>query len=168
MQGTRCMGIFITLLTLISSCRLINNDKRLTLVESDIIVSQSGTQQTTYHPKSGKKVVTFYITGNFINELKYTPMGKIDRIIQSYPKWDFVFYVEGTLEDTTIIRKALSKYNCRFPVVLDYNHSFRDKNSLGKLTSIGYICNEKNQVLSLALIGTDRSFFDQEFRKYNR
>lgn len=62
MQGTRCMGIFITLLTLISSCRLIN-DKRLTFVESDIIVSQSGTQQTTYHPKSGKKVVTFYITG---------------------------------------------------------------------------------------------------------
>ncbi len=156
----------IALIILLISCG--QSKHRLKMVDSDIVVSRHGVMSYGFQPQPGKKVVTFYALGNFIAEMQYTPTGKIDRIIRSYPNWRFVFYVDGSLDDTTSVRKALDKYNCRFPVVLDYNHSFRDKNSLGNLTSIGFICNEKNQVLSLALIGTDRSFFDQEFRKYNR
>lgn len=156
----------IALFILLISCG--QSKHRLKMVDSDIVVSRHGVMSYGFQPQPGKKVVTFYALGNFIAEMQYTPTGKIDRIIRSYPNWRFVFYVDGSLDDTTSVRKALDKYNCNYEVVLDYNKRFREENALGKLTSIGYICNGNDEVLSLALIGTDRSFFDQEFRKYNR
>ena len=97
--------------------------------------------------------------------LRHTPDGKIDRIIEENPAWEFIFYCECPVDDSLKVMKMLERYHCRFPLILD-----PDKNCQhlrygeeSRYTAIGAICDEKGRSLGGSIIGTRQSFFDSEF-----
>lgn len=83
------------------------------------VIDRHGIVQDYKPDFSGNKVYT-YAWARGLNEwLSLSPYGKIDKIIADNPDWEFVTYINGTVEDSTRIRKKLDKYNCNFPVILD-------------------------------------------------
>jgi len=117
---------------------------------------------------SKKKVIDYFTIGGLIMNLEYTDIGKIDRIIRENPDWEFIFYVKCEEKDTTKVKGILSRYECRFPVILDFKNEFYEKNFSEQYGGIGFICDERNRSLSLAIIGTRQSFFDQNFARVKR
>ena len=106
----------------------------------------------------------FTTEANFRSTLSHTPDGKIDKIIQENPSWQFIFYINADPADSASIMNMLKRYDCRFPVILDPEGDFLKVNSLENYTQIGFICNKEGKVLGVSTIGTTQSFFDQEFR----
>ena len=99
------------------------------------------------------------------NLLYHTPEGKIERIINENPSWQFLIYCRCNPEDSTMLMRVLKQYNCEFPVILDPDGSFLKLNGLDQYTEIGFICDKDNRCYGVSSIGTTQSFFDQEFRK---
>lgn len=97
--------------------------------------------------------------------LRYTPDGKIDKIIADNPAWEFIFYCECPVEDSLKVMRLLEKYHCQFPVILDpekkCQHLRYGEDS--DYTAVGAICDEKGKSLGGSIIGTRQSFFDSEF-----
>lgn len=108
-----------------------------------------------------KKVIQFNALGSLKFILSDTPPRKIDIIIEKNREWEFIFVVSMSLEDSLKLQAVLSHHNCDFPVVVDSDNVFAKKNRLGKLTAVGWICDEKNHVYGNGCIGTEKSFFDQ-------
>ena len=99
------------------------------------------------------------------NLLYHTPEGKIDKIIEENPLWQFLIYCRCEVEDSTMLMRLLKKYDCDFPVIIDPDGSFITLNGLDQYTEIGFICDKDNRCYGVSSIGTTQSFFDQEFRK---
>lgn len=98
--------------------------------------------------------------------LSTTPKNKIDYIINENPSWQFVFYCNCSVADSTQLMSVLRKYDCQFPVIIDPNRDFLEVNDIDEsYTMIGYFSNKKGKCLGGAIIGTSQSFFDQEFKK---
>ena len=98
--------------------------------------------------------------------LSTTPKNKIDHIIKENPFWQFVFYCNCTVADSSKLMNVLQKYDCQFPVILDPKRNFLEVNDINdSYTMTGYLCNKKGECLGGAIIGTSQSFFDQEFKK---
>ena len=99
------------------------------------------------------------------NLLYHTPEGKIDKIIEENPLWQFLIYCRCEVKDSTMLMRLLKKYDCDFPVIIDPEGSFIKLNGLDQYTEIGFICDKDNRCYGVSSIGTTQSFFDQEFRK---
>lgn len=115
-----------------------------------------------------KKVIQFNTLGGLRFILSDTPLRKIDNMIENNSDWEFIFMVSMPLEDSLKLQAVLSQYNCDFPVIVDTKNVFAERNRLGKLTAVGWICDEKNNVYGNGCIGTEKSFFDQEFSRAKR
>src|SRR5574344_3083031 len=129
------------------------------------VYSRNGMVRDYSIDMSKKKVVNYFTIGGLIMNLEYTDTGKIDNIIRNNSDWEFIFYIKCTPKDTAKVENILSRYKCDFPVILDFNDEFAKQNFSDQYGGIGYICDEKNRSLSLALIGTRQSFFDQNFAR---
>ena len=115
---------------------------------------------------SRPKVITQMTAVSLKKNLENTPIGKIDRIIRENPDFEFIFYIDYLdQKDTLYVMELLEKYKCKFPVILDFEVKFQGKNFGPKerYGSTGFICDEKNRVYGVSVIGTDMSFFDKEF-----
>ena len=110
--------------------------------------------------------ILYTTEANFRHVLSHTPEGKIDKIISENPSWQFLIYCKTEPSDSSGLMQLLSRYNCRFPVILDPSGEFLSINEIeSTYTLIGYFCDRHGKVLGASIIGTSQSFFDQEFRK---
>lgn len=102
--------------------------------------------------------------------LRHTPEGKIDRILEQNPTWEFIFYCECPVSDSLRVMELLNRYHCHFPLILDPDrncqHLRYGKNS--HYTAVGAICDERGKSLGGSIIGTSQSFFDSDFINANR
>lgn len=117
---------------------------------------------------SKPKSVQYFTPGGLHFALEHTPVGKIDKLIEENPEFEFLFYiVVEEPKDTAVVMRILDKYSCLFPVMIDFEGEFKRANFSRNedYGSIGYICNGKNEIMGLGVIGTSMSFFDGEFRK---
>ena len=122
--------------------------------------------RTTVLVSHEKHRYMLYTNISFLRNLLYhTPEGKIERIINENPSWQFLIYCRCNPEDSTMLMRVLKQYNCEFPVILDPDGSFLKQNGLDQYTEIGFICDKDNRCYGVSSIGTTQSFFDQEFRK---
>lgn len=122
-----------------------------------------------YRIRKGRPfVVTLLMTREFSDVLFHTPKGKIDRIIEENPEWEFVFYCKGAPGDSSKVMDVLSRYGCRFPVIMDPEGRWERENIDGKYSAIGVICDAEGNMLGMSVIGTSQSFFDSEFAKAKR
>ena len=161
---TICLLIIATL----TSCEM---DKIYPVEIQDgmYVIDRHGIVQDYKPDFSGNKVYT-YAWARGLNEwLSLSPYGKIDKIIADNPDWEFVTYINGTVEDSTRIRKKLDKYNCNFPVILDTKEAFCKKNkSMNSMGLWGGMCNKHNELIGTSVIGDSLSFFDPTFEKVKR
>lgn len=147
-----------------------NSDKiyPVELQEGMYVIDRHGMVDDYKPDFSGNKFYTYVWINDFNDWLQHTPQGKIDRIIADNPDWEFVTYVKGRTEDSTSIRQKLDKYDCNFPVILDVNDAFCKKNKLQNVCLWGAMCDKKDELLDLSVIGDERSFFDPTFKKVKR
>lgn len=137
----------------------------------DCIVFNRGGKVTDGYPLSlfdKKRTVVTYLdirTLGFI--LDDTPIGKIDWIINNNPDWDFLFVIDAQLEDSSAVIHKLNQYGCDFPVIFDANHEFKKRNHLDNFLATSFIY-KKNKIVNLGVIGSSRSFFDEEFDSYKK
>lgn len=114
---------------------------------------------------SKKKVVDYFNVDGLIMVLNYTDSGKIDKIIRENPDWEFIFYVGCKQKDTAKVKDVLSWFKCDFPVILDFDDEFAEKNFNQKYSAIGFICDSKDRSKAVSCIGTRQSFFDSDFAR---
>jgi hypothetical protein len=100
--------------------------------------------------------------------LFHTPEGKIDRIIEENPDWEFVFYCQMAPEDSMRLIKLLSRYHCHFPVIMDPDGVWVHEYLKGDYSAIGVICDKTGNTLGVSVIGTSQSSFDSEFASAKR
>lgn len=109
--------------------------------------------------------ILYTTEANFRHVLSHTPEGKIDKIINENPSWQFLIYCKTEPTDSSKLMQLLSKYNCNFPVILDPNGEFLSINKIeSTYTLIGYFCDQNGKVLGASIIGTSQSFFDREYQ----
>lgn len=156
------------ILTVIAACMTLISCSRGSVIvpweDFQYVFDKDGRSNVTIDPS--KHHYMLYTTGsNFRSTLSHTPEGKIDRIINENPSWQFLIYCSTEPSDSLELMQLLGKYNCRFPVILDPEGEFLRINRIGSThTQIGFICDKKGKVHGVSTIGTSQSFFDQEFR----
>ena len=138
------------------------------LIDNEYEYNRNGRVKNT-HPLSvddKKKIVVTYLDDRVIDFVfGDIPEGKIDRIMHDNPEWSFIFIINTRLEDSLTIIYKLNQYRCNFPVILDVNQEFKKENNLGNIMATTYVY-EKNKIINLGVIGSSRSFFDEEFEHY--
>ena len=80
--------------------------------------------------KTKHHYILYTTEANFRNVLSHTPEGKIDKIINENPSWQFLIYCKTEPADSSKLMQLLSKYNCNFPVILDPNGEFLSINKI--------------------------------------
>lgn len=160
----RILSSFCIILLLVSCA---GRDK-ITCMDIPVAVDRHGDVPPPVIAKNAKTVVHyFFCPGNMAFSLDDTPKGKIDRIIQANPDWQFLFYIECKPDEKNQVVRMLDKYDCNFPVMLDYEGKFRKKN-LREKVGIGFILNREGHSVGVSVIGDRRSFFDSTFKKAKR
>ena len=95
------------------------------------------------------------------------PKGKIDRIINDNPDWNFIFVLCAQPEDSLHIVDKLNQYGCDFPVIIDINHQFKKRNRLDHVLATTFVY-KRDKTVALGVIGSSRSFFDEGFESYKK
>lgn len=91
------------------------------------------------------------------DELSLVSDDRINRLIEQNPAWEFVFYINCSVEDSLKIINLLKKYNCRFPVIMDPEGVWTTENygyPPGYLRAGGVICDKSGKLLGGGTIGT--------------
>ncbi|MCI1785597.1 MAG: hypothetical protein LKI59_05610 [Bacteroidales bacterium] len=164
--------IFIYFL-LSASCLLpmsCQNSHKIKLVQpaDNVVYNRFGKVQGYSIDMSKKKVINYLTPGGLNDDLYHTDKGKIDRIIKDNPDWDFIFYIGCQEADTSKVMEILTQYGCNFPVILDIDKNFLKTNLDSQYSEIGFICDSKNEIMDVCVIGTKQSSFDTDFRKVKR
>lgn len=142
---------------------------RIECMEIPVAVNRAGDVAPPLIVRNTKTVVTYFTPGGMGFSLDGTPRGKIDRIIRDNPDWQFLFYVDCSPKWKNTVIHYLNEYDCNFPVMLDYEGKFKQKNLVQKdLTGIGFILDADSRQLGCSVIGDSRSLFDSEFKKAKR
>ena len=119
--------------------------------------------------KEGNKYLWFVTYDNLSNDLYHTPSGKIDRIMNENPDWQFICYCHCPISDSSKVVGKLNQYNCSLPVIIDEEGCFLKINGIkDSYSDIGFICDKRGRCLGVSTIGTTQSFFDQEFSNAKR
>lgn len=160
------LGVLLTVTFLQVSCERASTIKIPDISDMDVYDRRGRVHDYSYREESNKVIQQIWASCLCNNVLPHTPSGKIDRIIAENPDWEFLFFVYVKNDSTEIDRllRCLDKYDCDFPVILDYDRTFSKINHQN-YTEIGYICDSKNHLLGVSVIGTEQSFFDQEFSR---
>jgi len=168
MVGKIIKQIAITILCLASCLSCGSHANHPFLIDNEYEYNRNGRVDNP-HPlliNDKNKVVVTYLDDRVIDfVLGDIPEGKIDRIMQDNPDWSFIFIINSRLQDSLTIVHKLNQYRCHFSVILDVNQEFKKENSLGNIMAITYVY-EKNNIINLGVIGSSRSFFDEEFEHY--
>ncbi len=143
--------------------------KQQLLINDGIVFNRSGrvNYQFPFYYDKEKTVVT-YLDNKVVDfVLCDTPKGKIDRIIDDNPDWNFIFVLNAQLEDSLDIVNKLNQYGCDFPVIIDINHQFINRNKLDHVLATTFVY-KRDKSINLGVIGSSKSFFDVEFERYKK
>ncbi len=110
-------------------------------------------------------VVNYYTLEGLAFTIDDSPKGKIDRIIAANPLWDFVFYCNCSLSDTSKMGAILRRRDCHFPVVLDTANCFAKMNLDHQYGAIGFVCRPDKTIMGVSIIGANGSGFDKVFKE---
>lgn len=160
--------VFIVATSILLSTTSCGRDRSIILLPENLPSVDRNGEIEGIPVMEGKKVVQFLYAGLLVDIMKMAP-GKIDRIIQDNPDWQFFFYIYCKSEkETEILCDYLDQFDCRFPVMIDYDQMFLKKNRMDHYTAIGFILDRYNKTIGMSVIGDPRSFFDSEFNKAKR
>lgn len=138
------------------------------LSNPEYVLDKNGFRDNYSFSIDRKKVIQFNTLGGLRFILSDTPPHKIDNMIKNNPDWEFIFVVSMPLTDSSKLQSVLVHHNCEFPVIIDTDNVFAKQNRLGKLTAVGWISDENDNVYGNGCVGSEKSFFDQEFSRVKR
>lgn len=150
-----CLFVLLGLIITIVGC---HPTKQLRLWEGYTYVFDLNGRVNDHQIENNKPFVIQYFDYYCLkDELSLASDDRINRIIEQNPAWEFVFYINCSVEDSLKIINLLKKYNCRFPVILDPNGVWTTENygyPPGYLRAGGVICDKNGKLLGGGTIGT--------------
>jgi len=174
MKELKIISLFLLILCITSCKGIFRQNINVTVIDN--VVDQNGKVHDYIIDPDKPKIISYFYNLSILKwVLDSTPTGKIDKIIEENPEFQFLFYYELHPTDTVNLVSLLKSYNCKFPVILDEHGLFvaRNTNNLSPrgssaITCISWICDKNGGVYEVAIIGTTRSFFDSSFNSVRR
>lgn len=120
--------ILLIVLLVFYSCGSYVDTHKVHLVELPTVYNYKGCVNGYKIDKSKPFVINYYALSNLGWIMKDLPPGSVDKLIKKYNDFTFVFYVDRLKqEDTLKVMEVLNKYDCKFPVILDFQNEYYKK-----------------------------------------
>lgn len=155
---------FFILLFLLMGC---SQNKIKLWTDYDIVYSISDEVKENYSIKGNRPFVANYFSlEGILWGLQMSTKGRVDKLIENNPDWDFVFYCNCSIADTTVLGEALRKLDCKIPVIIDTASKSFSINNFGKdeVGASSFTCNKDGEIYGGGVIFV-KNPFDHYFQE---